>query len=82
MTSPSDSKAGALTPDERSFIIRSAAAPDRMQYYCGKDVWAHLWRSALRFPTRKAAELRSFGMADRHGVEVVELRNGEVLEND
>lgn len=65
-----------------SFIIRSAAAPDRIQYYCGKDVWAHLWRSALPFPTRKAAELRSMGMADRHGAEVVELRDGEVISNE
>lgn len=68
--------------ENSSFIIRSAAAPDRVQYYCGKDVWTHLSRPALRFPTRKAAELRSMGMADRHGVEVVELRDGEVVSND
>lgn len=55
------------------WLISAKDADGRTIYYAGAGAFVDDPAWAVKFPTKKAAELRSFGLADFHGVETVEI---------
>lgn len=60
-----------VSADSGSWLIRGRDADGRTIYYAGGGAFHHERGMAVKFQTRKAAELRSFGLADWDEVETV-----------